>query len=619
MEVGSLRRFVADAVATNEFEAMRALARFGAVLLLAASIGDTLDPSLVGTGRTSIVVFDVVCLAATLACAFLPARRIAWVHVATMTFACLTSANAISTIFVTRDMIATVHLGVILLGTASVLLSSRLYFAYALAAVVGWAAVALPHATVRDTVNYSIILVGAAGVGLTALMARSRAVKRVAILRYREIRRRSRLERTVVDVRDELVRRERIAAEDESLRERLLQAQKLEAIGTLAGGVAHDMNNVLAGIVATMELLRDEVSGRSRDDITAVLEAAERGAALTRNLLTFARKSKQTLAPFEVCEIALKVQALLRRSLRKEILLEVERRGACATVQCEENLVYHAIVNLCLNAADAMEGRAGTITIVVDEERLGDSAAAVLGLAAGNYVVLSVRDTGGGMDEATRQRVFEPFFSTKAPGKGTGLGLPMVYGTAKSHGGTVTVESALGRGTTVRMYFPSAAPAPAPALVTPPPRVVGRGRVLVVDDEPLVRRGVRGILKKRGYEVVEADDGVAALELVDGGAHFDAVVLDMAMPNMNGATCFVELRKRSAHLPIVLMSGHAQTAEVTQLLDAGEVAFLEKPFEGSVLDDTLRRLLGIETTPAPVSVAREVGAAARSAAGGRGS
>lgn len=618
MEVGSLRRFVADAVATNEFEAMRALARFGAVLLLAASVGDALDPSLVGAGRTSIVVFDVVCLAATLACAFLPARRIAWVHVATMTFACLTAANAISTIFVTRDMIATVHLGVILLGTASVLLSSRLYFAYALAAVVGWGAVALPHAAVRDAVNYSIILVGAAGVGLTALMARSRAVKRVAILRYREIRRRSRLERTVVDVRDELVRRERIAAEDESLRERLLQAQKLEAIGTLAGGVAHDMNNVLAGIVATMELLRDEVSGRSRDDITAVLEAAERGAALTRNLLTFARKSKQTLAPLAVCEIADKVQALLRRSLRKEISLEVERPAPRATVQGDENLLYHALVNLCLNAADAIEGE-GTITIVIAEETLAGSAASGLGLGAGSYVVVSVRDTGSGMDEATRQRVFEPFFSTKAPGKGTGLGLPMVYGTAKSHGGTVTVESALARGTTVRVYFPSVAPAVAPSLVTPPPRVVGRGRILVVDDEPLVRRGVRGILKKRGYEVVEADGGVAAVELVDGGAHFDAVVLDMAMPNMNGAVCFVELRKRMARLPIVLMSGHAQTAEVTQLLDAGEVAFLEKPFEGSVLDDTLRRLLGIETTPAPVSVAREVGGAVRPAAGGRGS
>ncbi|MFO0669543.1 MAG: response regulator [Polyangiaceae bacterium] len=609
---------MADAVATNEFEAMRALARFGAVLLLAASVGDALDPSLVGAGRTVIVVFDVVCLVVALGCAFLPARRLAWVHVATMMFACLTSANAISTIFVTRDMIATVHLGVILLGTASVLLSSRLYFAYALAAVVGWAAVALPHATVRDTVNYSIILVGAAGVGLTALMARSRAVKRVAILRYREIRRRSRLERTVVDVRDELVRRERIAAEDESLRERLLQAQKLEAIGTLAGGVAHDMNNVLAGIVATMELLRDEVSGRSRDDITAVLEAAERGAALTRNLLTFARKSKQTLAPLAVCEIADKVQALLRRSLRKEISLEVERPAPRATVQGDENLLYHALVNLCLNAADAIEGE-GTITIVIAEETLAGSAASGLGLGAGSYVVVSVRDTGSGMDEATRQRVFEPFFSTKAPGKGTGLGLPMVYGTAKSHGGTVTVESALARGTTVRVYFPSVAPAVAPSLVTPPPRVVGRGRILVVDDEPLVRRGVRGILKKRGYEVVEADGGVAAVELVDGGAHFDAVVLDMAMPNLNGAVCFVELRKRMARLPIVLMSGHAQTAEVTQLLDAGEVAFLEKPFEGSVLDDTLRRLLGIETTPAPVSVAREVGGAVRPAAGGRGS
>lgn len=598
---------------------MRALARFGFVLLLAASIGDSLDPSLSTSGRAALVVFDLVCLVVTGVCAVLPASRTQWVRAATMTFALTTSANACTTIFLTHDMVATVHLGVILLGTSSVLLSARLFSVYAFAAVVGWAAIALPHASMREAVNYSIILVGAAGVGLTALASRARAVKRVAILRFRELRRRNRLERTVVDVRHELVRREQLAAEDESFRERLLQSQKLEAIGTLAGGVAHDMNNVLASIVSTMELLRDEVSGRSRDDIDAVLEAAGRGASLTRNLLTFARKSKQTSASLDVGDIAARVKALLGRSLRKEVSLEVDKRVAQATVQGDENLVYHALVNMCLNSADAIE-RAGTILITIDGQRLEGAESEALGVAPGSYVVLSVRDDGAGMDEATRQRVFEPFFSTKAPGKGTGLGLPMVYGTAKSHGGAVTVESEVGKGTTVRVYLPSAAATPAAKLATPAPRAALQARVLVVDDEPLVRRGARGILKRRGYEVVEADGGVQALALVDGGARFDAVVLDMAMPVMNGAVCFAELRRRVPGLPIVLVSGHAQTAEVTELVDAGDAFFLEKPFEGSALDEALRRLLVREPAPsAPPSGARELGASSRPAAAGRGS
>jgi len=369
-----------------------------------------------------------------------------------------------------------------------------------------------------------------------------------------------------------------LRAELARLHELLLHPQRMEAVGTLAAGLAHDMNNVLGSITTIAELLIDQcVDADTRGDLETIVAQAERGAELVRSLLAFSRKGQYRKQPVAIDEVVGRLLLLLAHTLPKTIEVRAERRaGATAIVNGDPVQLNQVLVNLALNAADAMGGT-GTITIASD--------------VAGDRVRLRVSDTGCGMDPATLRRAFEPFFTTKPAGAGTGLGLSLVWGVVKNHDGTIDVASEVGRGTT----FTIALPLVAGGAVTPPaPRRVRRPTsattILVIDDEHALRNATRRALERFGYKVLEAHDGANGLAVF--AEHRDAiglVILDMGMPTMSGAECFRRLRAQS-QVPVLIATGYADDAEARQLVAAG-AGLIEKPFASTTLAIEVTQML----------------------------
>ena len=382
--------------------------------------------------------------------------------------------------------------------------------------------------------------------------------------------------------------RARALADRETYQQNLQHAQKMEAIGRLAGGVAHDMNNALQGILVTAELMLDEAeTAEARADAETILTAANRAAELTRNLLGVARHGPARREVLHPESVVTSVVKMLARTLPKGIRLETSFADELATIEGDPAQLYHALLNLCINAVDAM-GERGVLTLGAHLVTLADAEARTHGLAAGLHVALSVRDTGTGMDEATRQRIFEPFFTTKPVGQGTGLGLAMVYGTVQRHHGAVDVESAPGAGATFRVLIPAHdAPVPLalPRATTPLPVTrTSAGRVLVVDDEPMLRTMAQRVLEKHGYEVTLAAHGEEGLtELARAPAPFDVVLLDMAMPVMAGPEMFRRARASDPSLRVLLTSGFASTEDSQALLREGAMGLVSKPFTATLL------------------------------------
>ena len=387
--------------------------------------------------------------------------------------------------------------------------------------------------------------------------------------------------------------------ERNELREQLLHAQKLEAIGTLAGGVAHDVNNMLAAIVGFGDLVRERVEGDLKEDMSELLVAAQRGAELTRNLLAFSRRGnykKEVLVPAALVD---SVAKLLGRTLPKQVELVVSGSTELA-IEGDAAQLTHALVNLCLNSSDAMQGR-GRLSLEIGDAALDDDKAKRLGVPPGAYTYLTVADDGCGIAEEVRSRMFEPFFTTKAPGIGTGLGLAMVYGTVKSHDGAIEVDSMVGRGTTIRLYFPStvhevAAKAETSSLHS------GTGKVLVIDDEPLVRSVTRRCMERAGFQVECAKDGLEGYERYARTRDFDVVLLDMGMPVMGGAECFAKLRELDPHVKVVIVSGYASEQEAAECLAHGALAFVDKPYRSEELVDVVTKVIaGAALHPGRVS------------------
>ncbi len=375
--------------------------------------------------------------------------------------------------------------------------------------------------------------------------------------------------------------------------EQARQAQKMQAVGRLAGGMAHDFNNLLSGIMGFASLLRADlgVDDPHTSDVDEILGLCRRARDLTQNLLGFARMGKYRKVSLDLNETIRHVQRLLQRTMPKGIQLVVQPAQATPpTIEGDPGQLEQVLMNLCINAIDAM-GERGTLTITTrvidpDPEQGADAL----------RVELSVADTGVGMDPEVIERAFEPFFTTKPQGKGTGLGLAMVYGTVDNHGGTVRLESVPGEGTEVTLSLPGVGAQPAPSR---PRRAVpvgprGEGTVLVVDDEVMVRRAVGRSLRLLGYRVLQAAHGVEALE-IDANDPADLVVLDMAMPVMDGPETFRALRARRSDLPVLLCSGYAADSVAAELLVEPRVDFLQKPFELSVLAAAVERgLMGGE-------------------------
>jgi PAS domain S-box-containing protein len=386
----------------------------------------------------------------------------------------------------------------------------------------------------------------------------------------------------VNDVTDQL----RVRDQQEQLQAQILLAQKMDAVGRLAGGVAHDFNNLLSVILGAVETLGKALASYDplQEEVSDIRDAVDRGATLTRQLLIFGRKEVRTPGLLDVNEVVTGVERLLMRVLGSSVKIELRRDVERAPVVADAGQLEQVLVNLAINARDAML-RGGTLTIRTGEEMLDLHAATVLDVIPGPYVTIDVEDTGIGMDEPTRSRAFEPFFTTKGPAQAAGLGLATVYGIVRQSGGAVSLRSSPGAGTHVRIHLPLGAPndIAEPAVA---PDVETRGVVLLVEDEPRVRSQMRRLLQRSGFEVVEATDGAEAKRIfAERHGDIDVVVTDIVMPIVGGVELVATLRVVQPGLPVVFVSGY--TAEEQDLPLGERTAFLTKPYTIEALCDAI--------------------------------
>jgi signal transduction histidine kinase/CheY-like chemotaxis protein len=377
------------------------------------------------------------------------------------------------------------------------------------------------------------------------------------------------------------------------LEQQLLHSQRMEAVGTLAAGLAHDMNNVLASITTFAGLLDDEVRSESgRADLHQIIRQSLRGAELTRGLLAFSQRGQYRKQTIRVDDIVLEILPMLERTLPRSIVLRHELEGAKVCVEGDPVQLGQALINLGINAADAMNNH-GTLVIATWVVELGQDAATALELTAGRYALLRVSDTGCGMDDATRRRVFEPFFTTKPAGKGTGLGLSTAWGIAKTHHGTISVASTEREGSTFCIYVPAidaTIPSRSLPVITRSTQIERICTVLVVDDEDAVRAGTVRILERIGLSALQACNGEEALEQYrDHAAVVDLVILDMGMPVMGGAECFRKLREHGA-VPVLIATGYAIDTDVQDMIARG-AGLIEKPYLSKDLIREVTRML----------------------------
>jgi two-component system cell cycle sensor histidine kinase/response regulator CckA len=378
--------------------------------------------------------------------------------------------------------------------------------------------------------------------------------------------------------------------------DQLRQSQKMEAVGQLAGGIAHDFNNLLMAIMSNAELAALELAPGSPvgSHIDEIKSASRRARALTQQLLAFSRKQMLQPKVLDVNAVVRESEQILRRLIGENIGMNVVAEPHPARVRADQGQLSQVLMNLVVNARDAMP-HGGHLTIETANHTVDAAQAqAHRGLKEGDYVALRVRDTGIGMDEDTKARIFEPFFTTKPPGQGTGLGLSTVYGIVKQSGGYIAVDTNMNGGTTFTMLLPQVhemlEPAPTPAVV-PEASPSSRGTVLLVEDEASVREATKRMLRKFGFDVLEAKNGRDALEVWDReGRAVDVVLTDVVMPGMGGAELVKALRARSADLRVVFMSGYTQGSLETASLEEGVTRFLPKPFTADQLVSTLAEL-----------------------------
>jgi len=365
-----------------------------------------------------------------------------------------------------------------------------------------------------------------------------------------------------------------------------VQAQKMEAIGHLTGGIAHDFNNLLTAIHGNVELIgRRSTDARIQRMAGYASDAVERAVKLTSQLLAFSRNQNLVLKPVDIDGLIHNMNDLLSRSLGHTIRIVTDLKAGELTARADANQLELAILNLAINSRDAMpDGGALTIASRV-ENGWGED------LKPGRYIVISVSDTGTGIAPDLLGKVFDPFFTTKSVGKGTGLGLSQVYGIAQQSGGATRIRSALGKGTTIEIWLPLADAEQAEHIVDAPSGTVIRGhheRVLVIDDDPDVRRFIVQCLETLDYDVTQAEHGEAGLARLDADRP-TLLIVDFAMPGLNGAAVAAEARRRRPGLPVILVTGYADTKAVERVV--GTDAILRKPFKVEDLANSMRRAL----------------------------
>jgi len=384
----------------------------------------------------------------------------------------------------------------------------------------------------------------------------------------------------------------------------LRQAQKMEAVGQLTGGLAHDFNNLLTGIVGSLDLLhRRAAQGRYGDMdryIAAARGAADRAAALTHRLLAFSRRQTLDPRPTDLNALVHGMADLLRRAIGPHITLEVDTPDALWTTLCDPHQLENALLNLCINARDAMP-RSGRLSVATANSRMDAAEAKARDMVPGPYVALRVADTGTGMAPEVIARAFDPFFTTKPQGQGTGLGLSMVYGFARQSGGQVRIDSTPGRGTTVTIYLPrcegEAEIDPGGHRLAAPLTAGAHETVLVVDDEPTVRMLVGEVLRELGYTALEAADGASGLRVLESQARVDLLVTDVGLPgDVNGRRLADAARRVRPALKVLFITGYAENAVLGTLQPGMQV--MAKPFAMEALALRIRDMLAGDAPPA---------------------
>jgi len=380
--------------------------------------------------------------------------------------------------------------------------------------------------------------------------------------------------------------------ENQKLQIQLMHAQKMEALGTLAGGIAHDFNNILMGIQGNTEMsIKDiEPDHVNRDRLEKIGDLVESGARLTQQLLGFACGGKYEIATIDINAILSKSASMFNRT-GKEIAIATKLEERIWAVDADQGQIEQVFLNVLINAGQAMPGGGD---LFLETRNVVRSSADVLphGVPPGRYVMISVTDTGAGMDEKTMERIFDPFFTTKRPGRGTGLGLASAYGIVKNHGGYIMVQSSTGRGSTFTIHLPASANE-ITAAGNPQEKVLrGHETILVVDDEQSVAAVTKDILENLGYRVITAGSGQEAVSLyMEYGSQIDLVVLDMIMPGMSGEKTFNALLGIDSGVKVILASGYSLDDQTRRILARGCRGFIQKPFRIHEISRKIREVL----------------------------
>jgi len=373
----------------------------------------------------------------------------------------------------------------------------------------------------------------------------------------------------IIGINRDTTRQVEAEAEQRRLREELLHSEKPESLGSLAGGVAHDLNNVLAAILGMASVLRADCPDQDPRamPLDTITSACVRGRDVVRSLLYFARKDLETMGPVDLNLIAREMVQLLSHTTLRRVQIRTDFQEPLGLLEGDAGVLSHALINLCVNAVDAMP-QGGTLTVSTRR-------------TAGGDIQISIQDTGEGMSQEVARRATEPFFTTKPMGKGTGLGLAMVYGTVKAHRGAMEIRSEPGQGTGISLTFPPmdlTEPAEPAAPAGPSPFPSGPARILLVDDDELIRLSVGPMLIALGHTVQTAEDGQEALNLFAAGLEVDLVILDMNMPGLNGAETLPRLLALRPGQPVLMATGYSLESIAPLLEGRPNVHCLRKPF-----------------------------------------
>ncbi len=382
-------------------------------------------------------------------------------------------------------------------------------------------------------------------------------------------------------------------SKEKKLEQQLIQSQKLEAIGTLAGGIAHDFNNILTAIFGFTQLakVRTPPDSYVQEDLDQVLSGAKRARELVKHILTFSRKTENTIGPIRIGLVIKEVTKLLRASIPTTIEIEADIAPDNGVISADPTQVHQILMNLCTNAAQAMEESGGRLSISLTNVEITDSTLPECSLHPGQYVKLMVSDTGPGIAPDIKPRIFDPFFTTKDVGKGTGMGLSVVHGIVESYGGGLSVESTLKKGTKFSIYFPRiAAIEDTPEITSEIP--TGNENILFVDDEKVIVEVAKRMLEGLGYKITALADSKEALKVFQTQPDaFDLVISDQTMPHITGYEMIREILKTRPGIPTILCTGHSSQVDKKKAVKHGITEFMLKPIKFEELAVSIRNVL----------------------------